>query len=224
MKFQIYAISVIGRGVEKNANNRPAMVVSIDNNSIVSLVPITTKHLEKTYPLEVLLNKGIGGLHFDSKMQIPQIITIDTSLLTDDNYIGYIESPEKQKEINDKLRKAFLENTNTNSDYCKGDVWIADLDNGNEDLVLIISNDKNNKNNQIVVGVILEEIRRSIADTANPLILVGSDINLEPEKKFRFTFRLMRLDKVERLTKKVATLNNKKMIDVMTALSIYLGL
>ena len=43
-KFKIYTISVIGRGVEKNANNRPAMVVSTHNNLTTSLVPKTTKY------------------------------------------------------------------------------------------------------------------------------------------------------------------------------------
>ncbi len=59
---------------------RPAIVISNDlnnmNSSLISVVPLTSKKLEKIYPFEVLIS-NVVGLEKKSKALADQIRTVD---------------------------------------------------------------------------------------------------------------------------------------------------
>jgi mRNA interferase MazF len=71
---------VIGKEISKT---RPVVVVSNDINNqfsgTVTIVPITSKNLQKIYPFEVLLPQGTGNLPKNSKIKSDQIRTLDKS-------------------------------------------------------------------------------------------------------------------------------------------------
>lgn len=82
---------VIGREISKT---RPVVVVSNDKNNAfsgtVTILPITSKNIRKTYPFEVLLRKGTGNLPRNSKVKADQIRTLDKSRIV--KFIGMLES------------------------------------------------------------------------------------------------------------------------------------
>jgi mRNA interferase MazF len=84
---------VIGREISKT---RPVVVVSNDKNNkfsgTVTILPITSEHITKTYPFEVLLTKGTGNLPKDSKVKADQIRTLDKSRIV--KFIGTLEKKE----------------------------------------------------------------------------------------------------------------------------------
>ena len=63
------------------AKTRPVVVISNDNNNrfsgTITILPITSKNVEKTYPFEVVLDKGEGNLPKISKIKADQIRTLD---------------------------------------------------------------------------------------------------------------------------------------------------
>jgi mRNA interferase MazF len=69
---------VLGREISKT---RPVVIISNDKNNefsgTVTILPITSKNMEKIYPFEVYLPKGIGNLPKDSKVKADQIRTVD---------------------------------------------------------------------------------------------------------------------------------------------------
>ncbi len=71
---------VVGREISKT---RPVLVVSNDVNNqfsgTVTVLPITSKKLDKIYPFEVFLAKGSANLPKDSKVKADQIRTLDKS-------------------------------------------------------------------------------------------------------------------------------------------------
>ena len=73
---------VVGKEIAKT---RPVVVISNDKNNefsgTVTILPITSKRLEKVYPFEVFLAKGMGNLPKDSKVKADQIRTMDKSRL-----------------------------------------------------------------------------------------------------------------------------------------------
>lgn len=73
----------IGHEIRKS---RPVIVVSNDVNnefgSTVTVVPVTAQKLAKSYPFEVLVPEGIGGLKTLSKAKADQVRTLDKSRLT----------------------------------------------------------------------------------------------------------------------------------------------
>jgi len=73
---------VVGKEIAKT---RPVVIVSNDTNNefsgTVTILPITSKRLEKVYPFEVFLAKGMGNLPKDSKVKADQIRTMDKSRL-----------------------------------------------------------------------------------------------------------------------------------------------
>ncbi len=105
---EIYLTSldpVIGREISKT---RPVVVVSNDKNNqysgTITILPITSKNLKKTYPFEVLLPKGSGNLPKDSKAKADQIRTLDKRRI-----IKLIDSlNEEQMEKIDKAMKIHL--------------------------------------------------------------------------------------------------------------------
>lgn len=92
---------VVGSKIGKS---RPAVVVSNDINNeyaeTVTVVPITSK-VDKVYPFEVLIKKGVGGLKEDSKAKANQIRTISKARLLDligvlpQDFLGALENTIK---------------------------------------------------------------------------------------------------------------------------------
>ena len=82
---QIYVANldpVVGKEISKT---RPVVVVSNNTNNefsgTVTVLPLTTGRLERIYPFEVFLAKGVGNLPKDSKVKCDQIRTLDKSRL-----------------------------------------------------------------------------------------------------------------------------------------------
>ncbi|RJP39094.1 MAG: type II toxin-antitoxin system PemK/MazF family toxin [Desulfobacteraceae bacterium] len=82
---------VVGREIAKT---RPVIVVSNDKNNAysgtVTILPITSRHIEKIYPFEVFLPKGAGNLPKDSKIKADQVRTLDKSRIV--KFIGKIDN------------------------------------------------------------------------------------------------------------------------------------
>ena len=100
---EIYLLAldpVMGREISKT---RPVVVVSNNKNNefsgTLTIIPITSKNLQKIYPFEVFLTKGTGKLPKDSKVKADQIRTLDKSRIV--KFIGTLE----KKEI-DQIEKA----------------------------------------------------------------------------------------------------------------------
>ena len=97
---------VLGREISKT---RPVVIVSNDRNNefsgTVTILPVTSRNLEKIYPFEVLLPKGSGKLPKASKVKGDQIRTLDKARLV--KRIGKLE----QKEVREieKAMKIHLE-------------------------------------------------------------------------------------------------------------------
>jgi len=81
---------VVGREISKT---RPVVVVSNDQNNTfsgtVTILPITSRNLNKIYPFEVLLPEGIANLPKNSKAKADQIRTLDKSRLV--KFIGQLD-------------------------------------------------------------------------------------------------------------------------------------
>ena len=71
---------VIGSEIGKT---RPVLIISNDINNefanTVTVLPITGQPAKKTYPFEVSIPKGVGGLTTDSRVKADQIRTVDKS-------------------------------------------------------------------------------------------------------------------------------------------------
>lgn len=88
----------MGKEISKT---RPVVIISNDKNNefsgTVTILPITSKNLQKIYPFEVFLPEGAGNLPKDSKAKADQIRTLDKQrILTfigklDKDIIGQIE-------------------------------------------------------------------------------------------------------------------------------------
>ena len=82
---------VIGKEISKT---RPEVVIPNDINNkyagTVTILPITSKNLNKIYPFEVFLPRGEGNLPKDSKVKADQIRTLDKSRIISE--LGIIES------------------------------------------------------------------------------------------------------------------------------------
>lgn len=69
---------VVGREISKT---RPVVVVSNDKNNefsgTVTVLPVTSKNLDRAYPFEALLPQNAGNLPKGSKVKADQIRTLD---------------------------------------------------------------------------------------------------------------------------------------------------
>lgn len=87
------------------AKTRPVVVVSNDVNnqysSTVTVLPVTSKNLEKIYPFEVFIPQGKSNLPKDSKVKADQIRTLDRRRLI--KFIGKLE-PEDLEAIDKALQ------------------------------------------------------------------------------------------------------------------------
>lgn len=74
--------AVVGSEIGKT---RPTLIVSNDANnqysSTITVLPITSQFAKKSYPFEVLVSGGTGGLTTDSRIKANQIRTIDKKRL-----------------------------------------------------------------------------------------------------------------------------------------------
>lgn len=86
---------VIGNEIAKT---RPVVVISNDKNNefsgTVTVLPMASKSLRKTYPFEVYLNKGKANLPKNSKVKADQIRTLDKARLV--KPIGELGKPDVQ--------------------------------------------------------------------------------------------------------------------------------
>jgi mRNA interferase MazF len=68
----------LGREIAKT---RPVVVVSNDRNNefsgTVTVIPVTSIHVNRIYPFEVFLPKGAANLPKDSRVKADQIRTLD---------------------------------------------------------------------------------------------------------------------------------------------------
>jgi len=82
---------VVGNEISKI---RPVLVVSNNINNryagTVTVLPITSKKLNKMYPFELLLPKGTGNLPKKSKVKADQIRALDKTRLV--KYIGKLKN------------------------------------------------------------------------------------------------------------------------------------
>jgi len=73
---------VVGKEISKT---RPVVVISNDKNNefsaTVTILPVSSRNLQKTYPFEVFLPEGAGNLPKNSKVKADQIRTLDKSRL-----------------------------------------------------------------------------------------------------------------------------------------------
>lgn len=69
---------VVGREIAKT---RPVVIISNNLNNkhggTITVLPVTSQKLNKTYPFECLLPKGSGNLPKESKAKADQIRTLD---------------------------------------------------------------------------------------------------------------------------------------------------
>ncbi|MDY7000903.1 MAG: type II toxin-antitoxin system PemK/MazF family toxin [Thermodesulfobacteriota bacterium] len=81
---------VVGREISKT---RPVLVISNDKNNefggTVTVLPLTSKHVDKIYPFEAALPKGAANLPKHSKVKADQIRTLDRKRLV--KFIGVVE-------------------------------------------------------------------------------------------------------------------------------------
>ena len=93
---------VLGREISKT---RPVVVVSNDKNNefsgTVTILPLTSGNLEKIYPFEVLLPKGMANLPKDSKVKADQIRSVDRRRIV--KHVGNLGKAEMKK-IDDAMR------------------------------------------------------------------------------------------------------------------------
>lgn len=84
---------IVGKEISKT---RPVVIISNDKNNefsgTVTILPITSKNLQKIHPFEVFLSKGVGNLPKDSKVKADQIRTLDKSRIV--TFIGKLEKEE----------------------------------------------------------------------------------------------------------------------------------
>lgn len=94
------------RGNEKG-KTRPCVIVQNDIGNKISpttiIVPITDSLEKKTYPFQVLIKNGTGGLTKDSKVCCEHVRIIDKSRIVGKRPLGHLE-PNHIHQINKALR------------------------------------------------------------------------------------------------------------------------
>jgi mRNA interferase MazF len=95
-KGEIYLAALdptIGKEISKT---RPVFIVSNNKNNefsgTVTILPITSKNLQKIYPFEIFLTKGSGNLPKNSKVKADQIRTLDKNRIV--KFIGALAKEE----------------------------------------------------------------------------------------------------------------------------------
>ena len=84
---------VIGREISKT---RPVVIVSNNKNNkfsgTVTILPLTSKNIQKIYPFEVFIAKGTENLPKNSKVKADQIRTLDKGRII--KFLGALEKNE----------------------------------------------------------------------------------------------------------------------------------
>ena len=92
----------VGREISKT---RPVVIISNDKNNTfsgtVTVLPITSKNVQKVYPFEVFFGKGEGNLPKISKAKADQVRTLDKGRIV--KFIGSL-SENKMQEIEYALK------------------------------------------------------------------------------------------------------------------------
>ena len=107
-KGEIYLVNfdpTIGHEVKKK---RPALIISNDIHNqyspLVTVAPLSS-NIDKVYPFEVYISKGMDNLKNNSKIMIMQLRSIDKGRLLDK--IGVIEDKEILSQIDGVIREHF---------------------------------------------------------------------------------------------------------------------
>jgi len=107
-KGEIYLVNfdpTIGHEVKKK---RPALIISNDIHNryspLVTVAPLSS-NIDRIYPFEVYILKGIAGLNNNSKIMIIQLRSIDKRRLL--NKIGAIEDKEILSQVDGVIREHF---------------------------------------------------------------------------------------------------------------------
>jgi len=107
-KGEIYLVNfdpTIGHEVKKK---RPALIISNDIHNqyspLVTVAPLSS-NIDKVYPFEVYISKGMNNLKNNSKIMIIQLRSIDKGRLLDK--IGVIEDKEILSQIDGVIREHF---------------------------------------------------------------------------------------------------------------------
>ena len=92
-RYGVYWVNLDMVAGDEISKTRPVIVVSNDINNrfsdTVSVLPLTSKHVDRVYPFEVFLPKKSANLPKDSKVKANQIRTIDKSRLV--SFMGRID-------------------------------------------------------------------------------------------------------------------------------------
>lgn len=96
---EIWLVSLnptVGHEINKT---RPSIIVQNDegnkNSPLTIIAPITSKHLDELYPVEVFLPKNKFGLNMDSKVLLDQIRSLDKRRLI--KKLGKVDDETMQK-------------------------------------------------------------------------------------------------------------------------------
>ena len=107
-KGEIYLVNfdiTIGHEVKKK---RPALIISnnIHNqySPLVTVAPLSS-NVNKVYPFQVYISKGMAGLNDNSKIMIVQLRSIDKRRLL--NKIGTIENKKILEKVDRIIREHF---------------------------------------------------------------------------------------------------------------------
>ena len=107
-KGEIYLVNfdpTIGQEVKKK---RPALIISNDIHDqysrLVTVAPLSS-NIDKVYPFEVYISKGMANLKNNSKIMIIQLRSIDKRRLLDK--IGVIEDKEILSQVDGVTREHF---------------------------------------------------------------------------------------------------------------------
>ncbi|MDA3938533.1 MAG: type II toxin-antitoxin system PemK/MazF family toxin [Spirochaetia bacterium] len=100
---------IVGKEIAKT---RPAIIISNNTGNkfsgTVTIIPITSRNIDKIYPFEIFIEKGNGNLQKNSKAKTDQIRTIDKSRcisLIGELKRNYLEKLEKALKIHLSLNK-----------------------------------------------------------------------------------------------------------------------
>ncbi|HEV8574144.1 MAG TPA: type II toxin-antitoxin system PemK/MazF family toxin [Dehalococcoidia bacterium] len=89
----------------ETAKRRPALIVSNNENNefaqTVTILPLTGRAAQRSYPFEVQVPRGTGGLRLTSRVKANQIRTVDKSRLI--RHVGQLPA-EYMTQVRDAIR------------------------------------------------------------------------------------------------------------------------
>ena len=107
-KGEIYLVNFDPTRGHEVKKKRPALIISNDIHNqyspLVTVAPLSS-NVEKVYPFEVYIPKGMAGLNDNSKIMIIQLRSIDKKRML--NKIGVIEDKEILNQIDRVIGEHF---------------------------------------------------------------------------------------------------------------------